>query len=94
MFVKPEPKLIVNYSRSLQRPAMLAQNPMLCVRASRCYCFFSFVSNCSIVFLAADNRIFLFFSTSLAVAHFSKRWCKGTNKAAIQTNASNINIGE
>jgi hypothetical protein len=29
MFVKPELKLIANYSRSLQRPAMLAQNPML-----------------------------------------------------------------
>ena len=29
IFVKPELKLIANFSRSLQRPAMLAQNPML-----------------------------------------------------------------
>ena len=29
MLVKPKLKLIANYSRCLQRPAMLAQNPML-----------------------------------------------------------------
>ena len=46
------------------------------------------------VFLALTNRIFLFFSTNLAVAQCSTLWCKGTSKAAIQTNASNISTGE
>mgnify|MGYP007117580485 CR=1 FL=1 len=46
------------------------------------------------VFFAFANLVALFFSTSFIVAHFSNLWCKGTSKAAIQTNASNIKIGE
>lgn len=33
-----------------------------------------FPSSTSIVFFAAFKRILLFFSTSLALNHFSKRW--------------------
>ena len=51
-------------------------------------------SNFSIVFFAFANLVALFFSTSFTVVHFSNLWCRGTSKAAIQTNASNIKIGE
>ena len=54
----------------------------------------SLLSSFSMVFLAAFNLIFLFFSISRFVTHFSNRWCNGINKAAIQTMMASMITGE